>query len=1292
MGQTERSTRGTDVTAVPQRAAATPADEFIDLRRQAAEQRDLADLANRSPRLAGQREVQTRVAQSARSTGASVPPVAQRVAGADRGDASPEPAFVSSVESDGTQLPRRLRVGIERLAGLGMHGVRVYRNSARPAQLQARAFAQGDDIHLAPGEEQLLPHETWHLVQQRQGRVGVTMRAAGHAINDDAGLEREADAMGALALSSGVGDSANEASTSAARPDPDDGRAFPGGTHSAAANPHGAVAQRTPDAAIASLPAHAPEKQQLEQILANTRRLSSTYYAVTAGSPAFHTLRGEIRLAVAKVDRIHASFANTWNTGLKRTAVEYIPSEEPDYQQRAAKPEPTADGLPGYLTQWQRKMHSDKSMTADKKFASVLPMILSEPELPPALHVALKLLFTHTSNFVPVEMQGRDIRSVEHGQYSRTSMTPVRSGNSTHLRNDGAMAYAENDEQIPAGRTFQVTNQPLHAALVRAAKLSSNIEAMTHYGDTDRARLAYSEYTSSAGSHTGSLGLIPNMHRTLEVGGYLESDPERKAFGGKGHDEWKPTPLPANDWRPVVSAERLQPNTDQNYHDFLLADRAELVFETAAAIRQLYADADIHLSVLPIQSSSHASLILDLRYPDDYPEDRKLSEAQWRELLLAKFNAAAAEAKLLTRITHRASFGFPYPTASSVGGPVRIWPGLAPKDVFKRIVVDTLLSLNDVKKVAATAKAKAKTLKRPFAATRMPEAATSSASGTGGARGEAILHIEALKTAVRYAQDTMSTAHSALGPARLVEWVRVRLRKNLLKADYCLKGHAPGMPADHDYVQIAGIIENLMEYSYLLEAMLHEPVQQEDVYPRYLQETLQLNQRAMHQATFYLDSGMQALVCAHLVARAWLEKLASQDKAKVFNGDSLQTVDLNSYFEYASIDKKNLRMNAMNRGSDGSYVPEHALLKQLETRTPGIVSADLNPVLNKASSGETQASPGAVFGQLAGKQGAKNSTTIPIVDITNASLGAVDKLNLGAGYANFFVAESLSKHQQLGADKFTMGRLSAVGTEAFVALAKEIIAPIAEFAAHPLPAAYRQRMDRMFYGDPRGAPDGIASHAAHPGAVPGSHPNADVFNGLDLLVAAVAEESMMMEEEYPDPARQPEHPAFSGAPQMSAPFAWSAPSVPFSFYPTTPDASGATYAMPRSASYSTMQSNLFNFPSTAMQPQPHPFVYPGASMAQPVLFNTPFMSFHPGAMPYGSYRFAMGGAPFTQAQPWLSSSQPPTTSPFASGFGSTEPTGDNALQSHARPSAFRPYRRPEGGPHKRQRRNSGDIL
>lgn len=111
-------------------------------------------------------------------------------------------AFANKPKPNNTGLPDNLKTGIESLSGMSMDHVKVHYNSDKPAQLQAHAYAQGSEIHVAPGQERHLPHEAWHVVQQAQGRVKPTMQMKGEVeVNDDAGLEHEADVMGAKALS-----------------------------------------------------------------------------------------------------------------------------------------------------------------------------------------------------------------------------------------------------------------------------------------------------------------------------------------------------------------------------------------------------------------------------------------------------------------------------------------------------------------------------------------------------------------------------------------------------------------------------------------------------------------------------------------------------------------------------------------------------------------------------------------------------------------------------------------------------------------------------------------------------------------------------------------------------------------------------------------------------------------------------------------------------------------------------------------------------------------------------------
>lgn len=95
-----------------------------------------------------------------------------------------------------TGLPDGLKAGMENLSGVSLDDVAVHYNSERPAQMRALAYTQGTSIYISPGQEQHLAHETWHVVQQKQGRVQATLQMQGEAVNDSPALEREADVMG----------------------------------------------------------------------------------------------------------------------------------------------------------------------------------------------------------------------------------------------------------------------------------------------------------------------------------------------------------------------------------------------------------------------------------------------------------------------------------------------------------------------------------------------------------------------------------------------------------------------------------------------------------------------------------------------------------------------------------------------------------------------------------------------------------------------------------------------------------------------------------------------------------------------------------------------------------------------------------------------------------------------------------------------------------------------------------------------------------------------------------------
>ncbi len=106
----------------------------------------------------------------------------------------------SQKSRNNTGLPDKLKSGIENLSGVCMNDVNVHYNSDKPAQLHAHAYASGPEIHVAPGQERHLPHEAWHVVQQKQGRVRPTAQMKNVAVNNDKNLENEATSMGEKAL------------------------------------------------------------------------------------------------------------------------------------------------------------------------------------------------------------------------------------------------------------------------------------------------------------------------------------------------------------------------------------------------------------------------------------------------------------------------------------------------------------------------------------------------------------------------------------------------------------------------------------------------------------------------------------------------------------------------------------------------------------------------------------------------------------------------------------------------------------------------------------------------------------------------------------------------------------------------------------------------------------------------------------------------------------------------------------------------------------------------------------
>jgi len=168
--------------------------QFVDNRPEAIVQKKLQEMANNNPQVA-----QLRAFGHMASNSPQAKQSAQLQAMANNHSAQQQQPIQK--KENNTGLPDKLKAGIENLSGYSMDDVRVHYNSDKPTQLQAHAYAQGTDIHIGSGQEKHLPHEAWHVVQQKQGRVKPTMQMKGKVnVNDDTSLEKEADVMGAKAM------------------------------------------------------------------------------------------------------------------------------------------------------------------------------------------------------------------------------------------------------------------------------------------------------------------------------------------------------------------------------------------------------------------------------------------------------------------------------------------------------------------------------------------------------------------------------------------------------------------------------------------------------------------------------------------------------------------------------------------------------------------------------------------------------------------------------------------------------------------------------------------------------------------------------------------------------------------------------------------------------------------------------------------------------------------------------------------------------------------------------------
>ncbi|KAA2239054.1 hypothetical protein F0L74_22855 [Chitinophaga agrisoli] len=498
-----------------------------------------------------------------------------------------------------------------------------------------------------------------------------------------------------------------------------------------------------------------------------------------------------------------------------------------------------------------------------------------------------------------------------------------------------------------------------------------------------------------------------------------------------------------------------------NFHDGFLEDRGQLVTRISNVINSISGGAQ---TLEAIGSEGHPSLILKVpksgggKFIYDgvtttYNRTKPLIPG-----MVTDFNLASDQE---VKITERGSFGFQRPTLADTGDSVRLWPGYTPVEALRnglKVLVEKLSSKD----------------KRPSARalTNIGQIDALTTDNT-----KPVAYVEALKTAMRHAFIALEKKIAGGAPAekkRVSEWLRTRILIKLQQSGILLD-KATGLykvgskdtqqEKNKHFLITTDMTDKLQEYTMLYTAATLEATtnpnkdhdragkfkNDDDVYEKKVVSKLGATDYRM----FYLDSGEQALIVAGLLANRFTQ---GKDHAET-NVPASPYISRNPYFE----------IGVFNGDSRSN-------LRQVDSGAK-IVHGDLSPVITQDASepkprAEIDAGISRTWQDVDGN--VEHDDVIPILDITNSSIDAVN--NLGDMPKNFIIVESLTKHEQLGADKFIMGRLIAVsntkGTTAgalkktnFLDLAQNVVGPVANKAYNPLLAQIRANMDKALYSD-----------------------------------------------------------------------------------------------------------------------------------------------------------------------------------------------------------------------------------
>ncbi len=1085
----ENKSQSVSVAASQMQSGGESTFQFIDNRPEAVIQGKLQEIANKSL----QDKQAARLQAMADSHSAQQQqPIEKRA------------SLQSSQRQNNTGLPDNLKSGIEGLSGYSMDDVKVHYNSSKPAQLRAHAYAQGTDIHIGPGKEKHLPHEAWHVVQQKQGRVSVTRQLKGKIdINDDPTLESEADLMGEKA------------------------------SQGEEAHPHvefqegviGHNIQRVPliqldDEEIDlddrsktgddwygnkdsnSRSSTAKAKKKYQQLLYSFFDLTDqTNLATQVDAVDISTVDSNFLAMIIAMHKHIAPFRGDSGQGFDRTGQgdgSYVRSNTAHglntlhkqlLELKGRVPTSWIQPLNTALLELQAKTRDQANvdkLILDESGTHVSTARLSLPSagLPSnnmeILNRAIDLAKTRgTSNFYMI--QGPRRGNDQFGFIQNPVVQP-RQPNGYHARGPGEGIIGSDDAgMIGDGKQIDIGD--------KAVQLNNNQTVYKGKGRFVINGRGTGIYQGGELKHIhvqgNATGTLTDPSQTVDVGATDTREASNRLLFGATSDPGigKSRRLSGNLDK---SLERLDGpafqqtiaanDSNTNAHDAFLQERAQVINAITAKVNGKVP------GVKAIGSEDHPSLILHVPQnvvlgnhvrifygAQDFTNARFAKTADILPLMITDFNQGAG-GNWQVQLTRRGSFGFQRPTLTDTGDSVRFWPGYAPIEVLTAGLTKIMAKLEE-----GAYRSRGEAVPLPEARQDFDLSSVSSNFEHG------LSHLEGLKTAMRHTYVALKNPELQAYPSekqeRVARWLKIRMLIKLKQAETVLKvgdglvGRKKKNPdanitneLEKNLHLASDLVDKLQEYSFVYTTAVMpitanpnlNPDQpgkfkdESDPFEVHLKKSLE-GIRGDHRV-FYLDSGEQALVAAGLLANRFKQNV----DANVRDVPSNQYQDLDSYFEvgvFGGARRSNLDQNAAG----------------------DIVHADMSPVI---TSGDRMSYEG-VTNRIKDKWQLVNGTldpaksdVIPILDITNSSLSKISAL--GAMPNNFILVESLTKHEQLGADKFIMGRLIAVSNTAgtaigglnaanFLDLAQTVVGPVANKAYNPVLHKLRRQMDEALY-------------------------------------------------------------------------------------------------------------------------------------------------------------------------------------------------------------------------------------